>query len=237
MVQVKVLDDALERPVSVRIKFQKIGKLQYISHLDLVRTMHKMLIRARMPLWFTEGFNPKPKMVFATSMSVGLQSLCEFLDVRITHKIDLQSALDALNACATDELKIIDVYYPESDFTDIAWAEYKINVKSVSMPENVAELCKNVLKTSPLTVLKRTKSGDKNVDISASIGDVVTSLSDDGSVDISVWLKAENTSFLNPEYLITALKNETGMLSGSLLQNIYTILRVAMYDENMETFR
>ena len=49
----------------IRLKFKKTGRLQYISHLDLVRTMHKVIIRAGLPLWYTEGFNPKPKMIFA----------------------------------------------------------------------------------------------------------------------------------------------------------------------------
>ena len=50
MVQVKTVGKKLERPIYVRIKFEKTGKLQYISHLDLVRTMNKILIRANMPL-------------------------------------------------------------------------------------------------------------------------------------------------------------------------------------------
>lgn len=236
MVQVKVIGDKLERPVYLRVKFAKTGKLQYISHLDLVRTMNKILIRARMPLWFTEGFNPKPKMIFASSMSVGLQSECEFMDVRLTHKIDLESAKEALNANSSDELYVIDVYYPKTEFTDIGWAEYRIAIRSEHLPENVTEKCEKVLTSSPLTVLKRTKSGDKNVDISASIGDVCATFSLDGIVELKVMLKEENTSFLNPEYLITVLKNELGILTGSLLENTYDITRTAMYDSNMNLF-
>ena len=48
---------------NIRIKFNKKGDLQYISHLDLVRTMQKALKRAGLNMWYTEGFNPKPKMV------------------------------------------------------------------------------------------------------------------------------------------------------------------------------
>ena len=50
--------------ITVRIKFKKLGKLQYISHLDMVRTMNKIIVRAKLPLYYTEGFNPKPKMTF-----------------------------------------------------------------------------------------------------------------------------------------------------------------------------
>jgi radical SAM-linked protein len=71
----------------VRVKFKKVGNLQYISHLDLVRTMHKVIVRARLPLWYTEGFNPKPKMIFAAPLSIGTESVCEFVDIRLTERM------------------------------------------------------------------------------------------------------------------------------------------------------
>ena len=237
MVQVKAIGEKLEKPIYVRVKFAKKGKLQYISHLDLVRTMHKILIRSKMPLWFSEGFNPKPKMIFASSMSVGLQSECEFMDVRVTHQLDLDSAKASLGATSPDELTILDVYYPTTEFTEIGWAEYKMSISSKDAPEDTSEKCKALLKSSPLVVLKRTKSGDKDVDISSYIGDVEASTTDDGIVELKVMLKAENTSFLNPEYLITAMKNSLGILSGNLLENTYEIIRTAMYDADMNLFR
>ena len=237
MVQVKVIGEKLERPVYVRIKFTKTGNLQYISHLDLIRTMHKVLIRSRMPLWFTEGFNPKPKMIFASSMSVGLESVCEFLDVRLTHKIDLESAREALNFCLTPELQVLDVYYPESEFTEVAFAHYEINIKSETLPENIAKKCEEVLLSQPLFVMKRTKSGEQNVDISPFVKDVKATCLDDGSLNISVLLSVNNTVFLSAEYLVAALKNQLGILSGNLLLNTYSIRRTDMYRADMTSFK
>ena len=62
--------------VTLRFKFKKLGKLQYISHLDLVRTMNKIIVRAKLPLWYSEGFNPKPKMIFAAPLSICTESVC-----------------------------------------------------------------------------------------------------------------------------------------------------------------
>ena len=73
-------------PITVRIKFLKEGGLQYISHLDLVRTMHKIIVRSKLPLWYTEGFNPKPKMVFAAPLSIGTESKTEYMDLRLTEE-------------------------------------------------------------------------------------------------------------------------------------------------------
>ena len=76
----------------IRFRMKKMGSLQYISHLDLVRTMHKVIVRAKLPLWYTEGFNPKPKMVFAAPLSIGTESECEFMDIRLNDYIAPEEA-------------------------------------------------------------------------------------------------------------------------------------------------
>ena len=91
-------------PITLRVKFHKIGNLQYISHLDLVRTMMKVIVRAKLPLWYTEGFNPKPKLAFAAPLSIGTESVSEFMDIRLTEKIDPQDAVNALNTNMTSEM-------------------------------------------------------------------------------------------------------------------------------------
>ena len=85
----------------LRFKFIKRGSLQYISHLDLVRTMHKVIVRAKLPLWYTEGFNPKPKMIFAAPLSIGTESECEFMDLRMNEYIDPSEAMARINANMT----------------------------------------------------------------------------------------------------------------------------------------
>ena len=96
----------------MRVKFFKRGKLQYISHLDLVRTMMKIIVRAKLPLWYTEGFNPKPKMVFAAPLSIGTESMTEFMDLRLIERMSEEEALLRLNRNMTDEMQAIEAYYP-----------------------------------------------------------------------------------------------------------------------------
>lgn len=235
MVQVKITSEKLQSPKTLRIKFKKVGNLQYISHLDLVRTVNKMLARVKMPLWYTEGFNPKPKMVFSSSMSIGLQSECEFLDVKITHDVDFESVTDSLNATSTDELVFISAYYPTVKFTEIRWASYHISIECENQSQNLSSLCREVLSSSPLVVSKYTKSGEKDVDISPSVFDV-EAVDSDGKVEIDLMIYSENGSFLNPEYLITALKDKLGILNGNLLKNKYSVIRKCIYDGNKNIF-
>ena len=64
-------------PQPIRARFYKIGMLQCnISHLDLVRTMTRIITRAGIPAWYTQGFNPRLKLTFAMPLSIGTQSEC-----------------------------------------------------------------------------------------------------------------------------------------------------------------
>ena len=72
---------------SVRIVFSKTGRAKYVSHLDLVRAMTRAVRRADIPLWYTEGFNPRPKLVFASPLSVGCGSACEIMDIRVLPEV------------------------------------------------------------------------------------------------------------------------------------------------------
>ena len=77
----------LPEPKYIRFKFRKVGDLQFISHLDLQKAMAKVLVRAKAPLWYSKGFNPHAKLIFALPLSVGAQSECEYLDVRVERAI------------------------------------------------------------------------------------------------------------------------------------------------------
>ena len=101
--------------LNMRIRFKKVGSLQYVSHLDLVRTMHTIIVRAGLPLWYTEGFNPKPKMIFAAPLSIGTESVCEFMDVKLIDDMPAEEVMRRLNENMTDEMQVLEAYY-----TDVA---------------------------------------------------------------------------------------------------------------------
>ena len=117
-------------PINLRVKFQKIGNLQYVSHLDLVRTMNKIIVRAGLPLWYSEGYNPKPKMVFAAPLSVGTESVTEFMDVRLTDRIEPAVAMECINRNMPPDMQVTECYYPKTSFTDLEWIDYEIRVNS-----------------------------------------------------------------------------------------------------------
>lgn len=236
MVPMIVDETVLYPAATLRVRFRKTGALQYISHLDLVRTFEKVLVRAGLPLWYSEGFNPHPRFSFATPMSIGLESLYELMDVKINKKVNCDAVKAALNANLTEECVVEEVYYPETKMTDIAFASYEIAIRTADASETLAETCEKLLSVRPLTVLKRTKSGEKETDISPMILKSAVCLKE-GALLVSVTLTVDNEKFLNPEYIVTYLKEKANVLSGSPLDEEYSILRTGVYGKDGALFR
>ena len=227
----------LEAPKNVRLKFIKVGNLQYISHLDLQRTFNRVITRACIPVWYTKGFNPHAKLVFSTPLSVGAQSSCEYLDIRIDREISFAEIKERLNGELTDELCIIDAYEPTEDFSKIAWSSYVIEICTANANSDMAEQIKKMLTLSPLYLIKKTKSGEKEIDIIPLINSVTVSFdAARSSIKISCILSASSTEYLNPEMLITALKNDLQILSGDPTEEWYTIMRTGLLKEDMTEF-
>ena len=223
-------------PINLRVKFKKVGNLQYISHLDLVRTMNKIIVRAKLPLWYTEGFNPKPKMVFAAPLSTGVESVCEYMDLRLTEKISPEEALTALNRNMTEEMQVIEAYYPTSKLTDLKWLSYTVTVFSHGITPDLAERCDKALMSEQIKIMKKTKSGEREVDIKPMIKSA-SAVYDSGNIRISCILSSDSQSFLNPEYIVKYLRESVGILSSdNLLSESYSIVRENAFFENMELF-
>lgn len=216
--------------IAVRIRFEKTGALQYISHLDLHRTFCRLLVRKGVPVWYSEGFTPHPRLVFATPLSVGAQSLCEYMDVFVigtAETVDTDVLRWKLRETDIDGLVVTDVYLPQTKFSAITDSEYTIRIRTAAADAALAEACNKALQANPLVVLKRTKSGEKDVDIAPQIKSASVLLDGDELV-VKARLCADSSNFLNPEYLVKVLRRECGVLSGDPTVEEYSILRTAV---------
>ena len=227
----------LEMPKTIRIKFLKTGSLQYISHLDLHRLINRALVRAGIPIWYTQGFNPHAKMVFALPLPVGVESVCEYLDLKIDKDIPNDDVKDLLNKQLTEELQVIEVYDPTVKFADICKAEYRILLDSVNASPELANKINDFFATSPVMMTKKTKSGDKEIDITASIYELkATFCSECGKIKINATLTAGGES-LSPEFLMSALRKYEILPQASLTDESYSIMRLRVLTADGKEFR
>lgn len=223
----------LPTPINVRVRFQKIGDLQYISHLDLQRTFHRILVRAGIPMWYTKGFNPHAKIVFSTPLSVGAQSVCEMLDIRIDREISCEEIKQLLNNEVTEELRILDVYVAETKFSDIAWATYEIALHEEGIAARADEIL-DILKKDEIVTTKKTKSGEKEINIRPLIREFSTEAIEYGNgLLIKTMLSIGSDNYLNPELLLSVLKEQLSLLASP--DAWYTVMRKETYKEDGQT--
>jgi len=94
-------------PMRIRLGFSKVGRPAYTSHLDLVRAFPRMLRRVGLPLYYSEGYRPLPKLTFGPALPVGTASLCEHVDVRLraSGSPNLDRLCERLNTVAIDGIE------------------------------------------------------------------------------------------------------------------------------------
>ena len=216
-----------DTPKHIRVRFYKMGLLQYISHLDLVRTVTRALVRSKIPAWYSQGFNPRLKLTFGMPLSIGCQSEREFFDIRLTEDMDFAEIKRRLNENFTEELQVTEVYESDHKFSEIGWAEYEISMVGKKLDSNTAEELKKLYSES-LTVVKRSKNGDKEVNIAPFIRLKECSF-DGGKIRISALLSADSANYLNPEYLIKAAVAECGITFDDPFSEYYDIVRKEVY--------
>lgn len=214
---------------NVRIRFSKIGSMRFISHLDLNRTMSRAFRRAELPIAYSEGFNPRPKLVFGLNLSIGAESECEILDTRLTEPLPADEILCRLNGVLTDELKAYEVYEPVMPLKTIGFSEYLITVPS---EKDITESIKSAF-IPPVMILKQTKTTDAVTDISDNIESVDASFSD-GIVSIRALLTSGNNNYLNPEYVIKVIAEKA---FPEITATDYRIMRKEIYNTEKSVFR
>lgn len=80
------------------VKYERCEDVRFISQLDILRTVHRALRRADIPVAYSEGFNPQPKVSFGFALSVGLISYGEYMDIHLTCDISPELFISSMNS-------------------------------------------------------------------------------------------------------------------------------------------
>lgn len=218
----------------VRIRFSKTDRLKYISHLDINRAMSRAFKRADIPLWYTEGFNPHPYMSFSLPLSLGVESMCESVDIRIIDDIDNLEIKRRMNDALPDGLKVIDVYDNFRDCSEIAFSDYVFKFQ-FGDNESALEKIKSVLESEQILALKKAKQGRRRVlketDIKTFIDKYSISIRGDVIV-LNIRLLAGPDRNLNPSLLFDTIIRLIDMDF-----EWKSISRISLLDRNYNEFR
>ena len=202
-----------------RIKFEKTGIAKYISHLDLNRLFLRSLIRAGIDLMYSEGYNPRPKISFVSALSLGVESLCEFVEIKAGEET-ADDIFEKIKCVFPQGINVTDVYEPANDFKNIDRTRYHIYLYLKSNDFGADEF-KRLFEND---VIVEKKPG-VFINLKDYICDLVLS---EGLIDVV--LKTNQEIFLNPENIIKGVNLK-------YIVGDYSIKKIEVYDKNGGVFR
>lgn len=111
----------------LRLAVKKDGALQFLSHLDFARAVRLVIIRAGLPICYSEGFNPHMKLSFASALGVGVSADIEYMDMELEEPIPVQEVIDRMNRTSPNGFAVLDGKYVDAKATKLmAAANYAV---------------------------------------------------------------------------------------------------------------
>lgn len=216
---------------NLRVFYEKTGRAKYISHLDINRCMQRALRRAEIPVWYTEGFNPHPYTTFALPLSLGYESLCETMDLRITRVMSCEEISQRLNNTLPEGLTVKKTALQKFKPEKIKQAFYHIRLNFADCPPEAAlEHLLEFDKNSSILVMKRTKKGMKEIDIRPDVS--LHSLYVENSLlNLKLFCAAGIEKNINPTLYLDAFTQAAELE----IQAVH-VLRTAVLMENGQPF-
>lgn len=197
----------------IRLRFSKTGQAKYISHLDTNRVFSRAISRAKLNIWYTEGFNPHPYMSFSLPLSLGVESLCENMDIRLLDEISDREVMQRMNDALPVGIRVVDVYENFMDCHEIAYSDYVYKIEFDDNDEAMQKI-KDILDAPTIMAQKKAKQGRRRVmketDIKEYIAKYNVSVRDK-SVVINARLLAGPDKNLNPVLLFNTIIGLAGL--------------------------
>ncbi len=94
-------------PQRYRIAFARVGRAAFQSHLDLIRVVPRVFRRAEIPMYYSQGFHPKPEMMFGPALGLGISTLDEYVDVKLAMNADPETLCASLQPGAPEGLVFV----------------------------------------------------------------------------------------------------------------------------------
>ncbi|MBQ8967644.1 TIGR03936 family radical SAM-associated protein [Ruminococcus sp.] len=214
-----------------RIVYEKCGRAKYISHLDLMRAMQRAIKRSKLPIWYTQGFNPHIYLMFPLTLSLGFESKVEVMDISLLEDMDNDEVVRALDAQMPEGMRIVSCNAPVHSHTEITYAEYRVSISTDKTARETETLFRDFLAKEKIEIEKRSKKKTVNiVDIRPSIN--VTDIITEGeNLKLTMVLPAGGNFNLNASVVIETFLGMYGLSADKLC-----IERTKILLENGEDF-
>ncbi|MCX7885595.1 MAG: TIGR03936 family radical SAM-associated protein [Caloramator sp.] len=191
------------------IKFSKKDSAKYISHLDTMRTLHRAVRRAQLPIYYSKGFNPHASISIASPLSLGIESSCEYADIEFESFLEKNYILNSLNAVLPEGIKIIDVLHVKEKMKPsmalVEGAKYIVKLKYDEDIEAAKSTVNLILNAETIEIIKKSKSGEKLENIRPFIKDIVIKKYEENNLELEFLLSCGSRGNLSPNAVVELL--------------------------------
>ncbi|HHU90295.1 MAG TPA: DUF2344 domain-containing protein [Clostridiaceae bacterium] len=199
---------------TLRFRFSRGQELKYIAHLDILRVFERAIKRANIPVAYTQGFNPRQKLVFGLPISIGLTSESEYADIELSEDMSPEEFITKINKGLPEGLKVEEAVARntrDNIMNQITAARYEIvfEVKEPKSPSEIETMIYDLLSREEIIVMKKTKKGPRPVNIRPLIYSLSAEKTDEYRFRMKTFLSAGAENNLRADLLMQAFSQET----------------------------
>lgn len=192
--------------IPTRVFFQKVGRLKYLAHLDMMRAYMRAISRAELPVWYTQGYNPQIYLSFSLALSLGYQGLEESFDIYLLEELDSAEVAARMNRYLPEELAVLWTAPPVEKATAITWADYGLEFYFDQPQQKTADALAEYLSQPEIIVEKKTKRRTVDLDVKPYLLHPCLAVEDD-HVALTARVATGNQFNINPRLFAEGFAN------------------------------
>ena len=155
----------------LRLRYTKRGRLRFTSHRDIARAFERALRRAQVPMAYSAGFSPHPKISWVGAAPTGVASEAEYVEISVVERVDLERLRLALDASLPDGIDVVDVVEAPvgTSLPDrVEASQWSVRLPGVDL--DTAQQAVSLFLTAPSVVVERLlKDGKRQLDARAAV--------------------------------------------------------------------
>ncbi len=193
----------------LRVTFARGEEVRYISHLDLMRSWERALRRAGIPLAYSEGFSPGPRLALAAPLPVGVTSSGELMDVYLAQRVAPQNFVKAVSEQVPSGISLLDVREVglalPSLQSQVRWAEYQVDVRTDRPEDDAKRAVEELLAARSVPWQHQRDREVRRYDLRPLVQDIRIEAVEDGHCTLSMRLRTDSQGSGRAEQVVAAL--------------------------------
>lgn len=214
------------------IKYTKDSEIKFVAHLDLMRTLQKIVKRSELPIEYSKGFNPHMAVSIAQPLSVGAHSKGEYMDIVLNCDLEEKYIMEKMNESSPRGIEILDVVKvipvegkkQSQAMAIIDAALYTIKLKCTD-DEEVKKILQTLSEAFEWNIIKKGKNGEKIVNIKPLVHNIEYKV-DNSVLSLSTLISCGSRNNLSPQLLVDYMKENIVYINK---ESFVDVMREEMY--------